>query len=493
MTLRAFIRGIAAHSHAVSSLTAAGRSRIQLSRNQLISSSRFFSEASVSDPAKKVHIYISRSKDPYINLSVEHYLLHKSHEDAIILFLYINRPCVVIGRNQNPWLEVNLALLKEQGYLRRRRQELKAAESATEKDDDGDPEMISPEEVQKLQPAEDDQILLVRRRSGGGTVFHDIGNVNYGVITPRSMFHRDTYAEMIARVLRGLNVPHNVRVNKRHDIVLEVDEPPAKEGDKRKVKEYKISGSAYRLIPKRALHHGTCLLSSPHLPFMKELLQSPVAPFIKGRGVNSVSSPVRNVGISIAEFNAAVIDEFSNLYRDKVAPKPAEGTQPAKSEIQIGVLDASDALVIPEIRRGIAELRSWIWIYGQTPQFTFASIPPIHEDGQSRPALPSDLPPTFVDNTDPDAATPHSKKEARGMQFTVRDSQIFDAFVPGLLPQANGKRGRSSSISKLLVGQRLQHIDDWSLYFKDEYESVGRWLNGLFGVQTLKPDYAKKD
>jgi hypothetical protein len=64
-----------------------------------------------SNSASKHQIYLSRSNDPYINLSIEHYLLQKTPADSNVLFLYTNRPCVVIGRNQNPWLEVNLRLL----------------------------------------------------------------------------------------------------------------------------------------------------------------------------------------------------------------------------------------------------------------------------------------------------------------------------------------------------------------------------------------------
>src|SRR6478609_9054917 len=74
-------------------------------------SRRFFSADAASHPSSKTQIYLSRSRDPFVNLSVEHHLLQTTPPDSTILLLYTNSPCVVFGRNQNPWLEVNLGRL----------------------------------------------------------------------------------------------------------------------------------------------------------------------------------------------------------------------------------------------------------------------------------------------------------------------------------------------------------------------------------------------
>lgn len=55
---------------------------------------------------------------------------HKASEEPLLL-IYRNDPCVVIGRNQNPWKEVTFRTLRE-------------------------------------RPG----VPVIRRRSGGGTVYH---------------------------------------------------------------------------------------------------------------------------------------------------------------------------------------------------------------------------------------------------------------------------------------------------------------------------------
>lgn len=218
-----------------------------------------------TDPSKKTQVYISRSRDPYLNLSIEHYLLQKTPADATVLFLYTNRPSIVIGRNQNPWVEVNLGLLRSAPL----------------------------------------RIDLVRRRSGGGTVFHDEGNVNYCVICPTQSFNRDKHAEMVVRALHRLGVSR-ARVNERHDIVLGNDQDGSR--------PLKVSGSAYKLTRLRSLHHGTCLLCSPNIERIGSYLKSPAKSFIKARGVDSVSSPIANIHVPNADFEEAVAREFGDMY-----------------------------------------------------------------------------------------------------------------------------------------------------------------------------------
>lgn len=236
-----------------------------------------------SQPSSRVQVYTSHSHNPYLNLSAEHFLLQNSHPESTVLFLYTNDPCIVIGRNQNPWLEANLALLR--GF------------KARTGDNDG---------------AEVSSVSLVRRRSGGGAVFHDSGNVNFSVICPPAAFDRNKHAEMVVRALRSLGVA-TARVNERHDIVLDRGGHDHGRGGA-PPETFKISGSAYKLTRLRSLHHGTCLLNSPNLGDIGRLLRSPAEPFVKARGVESVRSRICNVGVPARDFIDAVRREFGAMY-----------------------------------------------------------------------------------------------------------------------------------------------------------------------------------
>ncbi|KAJ5678694.1 hypothetical protein N7462_006938 [Penicillium macrosclerotiorum] len=319
-------------------------------------------------PESQHQIYQSLSTDPYVNLSIEHFLLENAPTDSSILFLYINQPCVVIGRNQNPWLETDLRTL----YNDRRR-----------------------------GAGQDDAAVYVRRRSGGGAVFHDEGNLNYSVISPRAPFTRNKHAEMVVRALHRVGAV-NTNVNERHDIVMlpseagkDNNEPPFR----------KVSGSAFKLTRHRALHHGTCLLDSPNIHDLGRFLRSPARGYIQAKGVESVRSPVGNVSDALADsfFSMQgvmdnVIDEFARLYGvDSGAVFRARRAHAIEPEIfagdswVAGTVGEMHGEQIPEIGKGIAELRSLEWKYTQTPQFTFSTYP-IEEDPRERPPLPPSLP-----------------------------------------------------------------------------------------------------
>lgn len=296
----------------------------------------------LADPAHTLQSYVSSSSDPYLNLAIEDHILRNSPADSTVLFLYVNRPCVVIGRNQNPWTEVNLGLLNA------------ARRPQPRPGHDSEPPAM---------PAVD----LVRRRSGGGTVFHDEGNLNWSITCPRGDFTRDKHAEMTVRALRQLGVAR-ARVNERHDIVLDqgLQERACDPGDTHRTaytvdepalpRPLKVSGSAYKLTRQRALHHATTLLSSPNLHIIPQYLRSPAKKLIQAKGVESVSSPVGNIGLDVAAFKQQMQRQFAAMYAN-IGPPAITAT--------VG----DDYLNIPDIRKGYAELQTEDWMWSQTPQF----------------------------------------------------------------------------------------------------------------------------
>ena len=83
------------------------------------------------------------SHDPFFNQAFEDYVFRTFREDEVLL-LWRNCPAVVVGCYQNICREVHVRALLEQN------------------------------------------IPVVRRMSGGGTVYHDLGNLNYTLITGQS-------------------------------------------------------------------------------------------------------------------------------------------------------------------------------------------------------------------------------------------------------------------------------------------------------------------
>lgn len=171
------------------------------------------------------------SRDPYANLAAERHIFENGLFGDQSLLLYVNRPCVVVGRSQNPWRECDLFRMAGTG------------------------------------------LPLVRRYTGGGTVYHDPGNLNFAFISPREGYDKVENALFVVRALEKLGIP--AQVNERTDLVA---------------RGRKFSGSAYRLTKEKALHHGTILIAAD-LDALRAVLK-PSFPEIESRGVASVSSPV---------------------------------------------------------------------------------------------------------------------------------------------------------------------------------------------------------
>ena len=306
----------------------------------------------------KHQIYISHSHNPFLNLSIEHYLLQKSSPDSTVLFLYRNAPCIVIGRNQNPWLEVNFGEVQRLRHLKVAPGDTAAASA------------LASERWKNLS--------LVRRRSGGGAVVHDLDNVNFSVICPPKDFTRDKHSEIVTQAIREINP--RARVNERHDIVLdqgnllaEEDRPDPMDMHRSKFEPegdngppLKVSGSAYKLTRQRALHHGTCLLTCHEISRISSLLKSPARPFIKARGVDSVRSPVGNVSDNLTEgesvrqtFERELIKAFANAHgiKSEAYSNLDSRRWTSESEELVTRYVGEELHGIEEIRKGESELK----------------------------------------------------------------------------------------------------------------------------------------
>ncbi|MFL5783167.1 MAG: biotin/lipoate A/B protein ligase family protein [Bacteriovoracaceae bacterium] len=236
--------------------------------------------------------FVSPYHNPFLNLALEDHFL-RGGADLPVLFLYVNRPCVVLGRFQNPWLETNLSYL-----------------------------------VKK-------DIWLVRRQSGGGCVFHDEGNLNFSFITPDAMINRRKHAEVLQEAFKKADI--HLEISPRHDLWLD---------------GRKISGSAFKQTKFGSFHHGTFLVSS-NLDQLEESLKHTLIP----TATKSIAS-VRSKVITLQEkFPGTEINDVIEIisHHLKTVPHTLEGT----------------ILSEPQVQESFRHLRSWEWLFGETPHFEY--------------------------------------------------------------------------------------------------------------------------
>ena len=191
-------------------------------------------------------VFISTFDDPTVNLSLETCLMNLWQPQYRWLFLWQNRPCIVIGRFQNPWLECRMDILRK------------------------------------------NNIPLVRRYSGGGCVYHDQGNLCFTFFNATWNRSKEENLDFVIASLKSLGI--RLYRNHRHDLLHSTPDGLS----------YKISGSAFKQKKDRALHHGTLLIESD-LNALKNLL-SPPAQSITSKALPSTPSPVAN----LAHFNKKI-------------------------------------------------------------------------------------------------------------------------------------------------------------------------------------------
>ncbi len=188
--------------------------------------------------------------DPKLNLALEEYALRNFDASTDYLLFYINKPSIIIGRNQNTLEEIN------QEYI------------------------------------DANNIEVVRRISGGGAVYHDLGNLNFSFITNHDGKSISNFKKFTAPVIRVLNAMGvTAELKGRNDILVD---------------EKKISGAAQFSTGKRMISHGT-LLFDTDMGEVSKALQVKMSK-IQSKGHKSVRSRVAN----ISEFlkTAITMDDF---------------------------------------------------------------------------------------------------------------------------------------------------------------------------------------
>ena len=183
---------------------------------------------------KEIRIYVSTSYDPHRNLATEKYLMDTTGPDVYTLYLWQNQNTVVIGSNQNPWVECRTTLLEQEGGK------------------------------------------LARRLSGGGAVFHDIGNLNFTFMTRKENYDLDRNLAVIKRACAFAGIA--AEKSGRNDLLAE---------------GRKFSGNAFYQNKTHAYHHGTLLINVDMEKLQRYL--SPSKAKLEAKGIASVRSRVINL------------------------------------------------------------------------------------------------------------------------------------------------------------------------------------------------------
>ncbi len=184
-------------------------------------------------------------------------------------------------------------------------------------------------------------INVARRLSGGGTVYHDLGNLNFTYIMTGEegkMVDFTKYTDDILQVLNNLGA--KAERNKRNDLIIN---------------NKKISGNAEHIFKRRIIHHGTLLFNSD-LNVLDEAIKVKEGKYTD-KAVQSVRSKVTNI---LPHLNAEInMDEFRLELINYALQKYQNASQYQLSE--------NEKLEIEQLKH--EKYITWEWVYGYSPKY----------------------------------------------------------------------------------------------------------------------------
>ena len=211
-----------------------------------------------------IRIYESPYFDPYTNLAIEKQIMDTTPVGVCVLYLWQNQNTVVIGKNQNAWLECRTSLLAEENGV------------------------------------------LARRLSGGGAVFHDLGNLNFTFMMRKEDYDLDKQLSVIQAACSFAGIV--AEKSGRNDLLAN---------------GRKFSGNAFYQNQTHAYHHGTLMVDVEMDKLGRYL--SPSKAKLAAKGVASVRSRVVNLKelapeLTIDIMKQHMIDAFCKVYGMQANP-----------------------------------------------------------------------------------------------------------------------------------------------------------------------------
>lgn len=249
-----------------------------------------------------------RHQDIRDNLATEQYLMNHKHFEEPLLLFYIEKPCIIVGRNQNTFEEVNMKYVKEH------------------------------------------DITVTRRLSGGGAVYQDLGNLCFSLVVDaqdKSFGDFKSFVQPIVDALHEMGAT-SVEVSGRNDILVDGK---------------KFSGNAMYTKDGKIFSHGTLsynvnlddLVASLHVPEDK----------IKSKGIKSIRSRVTNIRPYLdKKFQSLTTEQF----RDILIAHLFHVTSLDEVTDREYKLTPEDEQGIAAIKNELYD--NWDWVYGKSPEFT---------------------------------------------------------------------------------------------------------------------------
>lgn len=253
--------------------------------------------------------YIMESDDIRRNLATEEYLMDTTDVTEPLLLLYIQKPCIIIGRNQNAYEEIDLNYLREH------------------------------------------QIVLTRRVSGGGAVYDDLGNISFSFVTKKGDTTFGDYRGVTTPILKALRSMGAIKAaaGGRNDLYI---------GDK------KFSGNAMYSKKGRTYSHGTLMCDVDLTVLDKVLTVSKEK--VASKATRSVPKSVTNVKPYLdQQFQADTIEEFRDelichVYQVDSLAEIADKKLELTDEDRRGIQKLVDERYANDD-----------WVYGAAPNFEF--------------------------------------------------------------------------------------------------------------------------
>ncbi|WP_125568710.1 lipoate--protein ligase [Companilactobacillus insicii] len=254
-----------------------------------------------------MYFYRMKSKDIRTNLAPEQYLMNNVNFDEPLVLFYIQKPCIIVGRNQNTLEEVNLDYVKEHN------------------------------------------ITVTRRISGGGAVYDDLGNISFSFVVNSDNENFGDFKKLTAPIINALHDmgATTADISGRNDLLVDGK---------------KFSGNAMYTKNNKMFSHGT-LAYNVDLDVLTKALNVPKDK-IQSKGIKSVRSRVTNVkpylnekfqNLTTEEFRDRLILElFHTNDWSKIADKEYKLTDTDKNAIQ----SLNDKYYF-----------NWDWVYGKSPDY----------------------------------------------------------------------------------------------------------------------------